>query len=123
MAKQPAERENGSLARRIFRRICREPIHMKRFETDPHGMGRIGQAAVSESVAEQQIAEFVVDSGDGHWQLTQKSKTDTDDYEENSDECQRLALGQARERGFDGVEHSWHHAREKYSKKRKTKGD
>ncbi len=79
-------------------------------------MGRIGQTAVSESVAEQQIAEFVVDSGDGHWQLTQKSKTDTDDYEENSEECQRLALGQAREKGFNGVEHSWRQSSEKHSK-------
>src|SRR2546422_4618960 len=86
-------------------------------------MGRIGQAAVSESVAEQQIAEFIVDSGNLHRQLRQKSKTDTDDDEEKGDERQCLALDQARKKGFDGVEHFRGQARQKYGKKGEVKGD
>src|SRR5260370_15711439 len=123
MSKQLTERQDGPLPRRILRRICREPIHVKRFEAHPHGMRRIRETAVGQRVTKQQIAVFVMNSGNGHRQLRQKSKPDTDDDEEKSDDSQRLALRQTRNKGLNGVEHSWRQARQKNCKKRKAKSD
>ena len=111
MSKQLTERQDGPLPQRILRRIGREPIHVKRLEAHPHGMGRIGQTAVGQRVTKQQIAVLIMDSRNGHWQLRQKSKPGADDDEEKGDDRQRLALRQTGKKRLDGVECSWRQAR------------
>ncbi len=86
-------------------------------------MRRIRETAVGQRVTKQQIAVFVMNSGNGHRQLRQKSKPDTDDDEEKSDDRQRLALRQTRKKGLNGVEHSWRQTRQKNCKKREVKSD
>ncbi len=95
MAKQLTKREDGTLRGRILRSISRKPIDVERFETYPHGMWRIGQTAVGECVPEQQVAVFVMDSGNRDGQLRQKSKADTNNDEEDGDDYKRLAYRQA----------------------------
>jgi hypothetical protein len=72
---------------------------------------------VGERVTEQQIAVFVVDSGDGHGQLWKNRKADTDDDEEKADRRQPFAFGEGRKKRFHGVEKPWRQPGEKYGKK------
>ncbi len=59
-------------------------------------MGRIGEAAVGECVAQEQITIFIMDARDRHWQLWEDRKADTDDDEEKCDDRGRPALREAR---------------------------
>ncbi len=95
MAQQLTEREDNSLARRILRRISGKPIHVKRFETDPHGMRRIGETAASERVPEKQVAVFVMDSRNGDVQSRKNCNPDAEDDEEGGDHHKRPAFCQA----------------------------
>jgi hypothetical protein len=67
-------------------------------------MGRIGEAAVSEGVAEQQITELVVDAGNGHGKSGKKSKAESDDGEEEDEDGESLTQCEAGEKRFDEVE-------------------
>src|SRR6266446_625371 len=95
MAKQLTKREERALPWRILRRICGKPIDVERFETYPHGMWWIGKAAVDECVPEQQVAVFVMDSGNRDGQLRHKNKADAHNDEEDSDDHKRLAFREA----------------------------
>src|SRR5207249_10038171 len=94
MAQQLTEREDNSLARRILRRISGKPIHVKRFETDPHGMRRIGETAASKRVPEKQVAVFVMDSRNMDVQSRKNCNPATEDNEEDEDHHKRRAFGQ-----------------------------
>jgi hypothetical protein len=64
MAEQLADRQKDALRRRIHRGIAGEKVDVEGFQADPHGMGRVGEAAMCKGVAHQQVAEFVVDTRD-----------------------------------------------------------
>ena len=58
-------------------------------------MSGICEAAVNKSVGHKQVAIFIMDARDGDRQSRQKSKPDSDDEEEKSDDRQSLALCKA----------------------------
>ena len=64
-----------------------------------------------------------MNSGDWHRQLRQNRKPDADDHEEKGNDRQRLAFGQAGEKGLNRVEHSGRQARQEYGKQGEIKGD
>ncbi len=74
MAQQLAERQSESLRGWIHGVIGGQPIYVKSFEADPHGVRGIAQAAVRERVSEKEITESIVDTGDGNAQPGEKAK-------------------------------------------------
>ena len=86
-------------------------------------MSGICEAAVNKSVGHEQVAVFIMDAGNGYRQPRHKSKTDTDDNEENGDERQRLVFRKARDNGLNVVEQSWRQSRQKYGQKGEANGD
>jgi hypothetical protein len=65
---------------------------------------RIGEAAVSESIGLQQVAELVVDSGDGNVEERQRQNTDSNYEEENDKDRCVLARGETGEGALDSIE-------------------
>jgi hypothetical protein len=103
MAENLAEREDEALRRGIHRGIGREPIDMKSLEADPHGMRRIGQPAVDESIGHEEVAEFVVDSGHGDGQKRQDHQSNGRNTEEERANCQGSSRGKTSEELFDAA--------------------
>ena len=68
----PSEHLAGSqkqaLAGIVHGGVRRLLIDVKGFEVNPHGVGGIGHAAVSQRVGQQQVAELVMDRGFGNRQ-------------------------------------------------------
>ena len=73
-AQQLAEGQGESLGGWIHGVIGGQPIYVKSFEADPHGVRRIAQAAVRECVSEKEIAESIVDTGNWNAQPGEKAK-------------------------------------------------
>ncbi len=65
---------------------------VKRVEEDPEGMRRIGQAAVSESVGGEQIAELVVHLGLRHGHPRQQRQARKDGHRANCRQRKPLAF-------------------------------
>ena len=66
---------------------------MKRFETHPHRVGGIREPPVRQRVAEQQIAEFVMDAGYGTREQRQDGKANADDRKKEDPDDQCFACG------------------------------
>ena len=68
--------EDQALRRRIDGRIGGQPVDVEGIEAGPHGVGGIGETSVSEGVAHQQVAVFVVNAG--NWYRKQGKNGDAD---------------------------------------------
>src|SRR5439155_8017427 len=63
--KDLSEGEEQALGRVVDRGVGRFLVDVEAFEVDPHGVSGVGEASVGEGVGHEQVAEFVVDAGDG----------------------------------------------------------
>ena len=63
---QLAEAEEDALTGEIHRAVGGALKHVNGFEMPPHGMSGVGQTAVGERVAQQQVAELVGNAGLGN---------------------------------------------------------
>ena len=55
--------QEQTLAGEIHRGISRMPVHMEGLEVNPHGVSGVRETAVRQSVCQEQMAKFIVDSG------------------------------------------------------------
>jgi hypothetical protein len=60
-------------------------------------MGRISEAAMSQRITQQQVAEFVMNSGNGDWQPGEKKEARRNHEKENEDKGKGATLSKARE--------------------------
>ena len=85
VAKQLAGGEHEALRGWIHRHVGGALDDVETLEMDPHGMGGIGEPAVSERVAREQIAELVIEVGlrkAEDWNQAHADRNDAESYKE-----------------------------------------
>src|SRR5260221_12720129 len=80
-----------------------KPVYVKGFEADPHRMRRIGQAAVRKGISHQQVAEFVMNTGNRQVKKRKSEKAKSNDGQKDNDDPETLALGEAGNRKLDAA--------------------
>jgi hypothetical protein len=86
-------------------------------------MGRIGQAAMGESVRHQKIAEFVMNRRHWNRQQRQDGKTDGNDDEKEQRDDKRFAPRQFSKDSFKSSQDLFALSRSKSCEQEKSKGD
>jgi hypothetical protein len=86
MAEKLSESEDEALGGRIHGGVGGEHVDVKGLETHPQRVGRIGEAAVGEGVGGEEVAELVVDAGDGDGKPREECEAEENGTEEEQGE-------------------------------------
>ena len=104
MSQTLAQRQNQALRRGIHGHVGRLLNDVKAFEVHAHGMGRIRQPAVRESVSGKKIAEFVMPGGLGNAENRNQSGSRSKNQQPDEQHAQRFSSRQSGKPLLQGLE-------------------